>query len=117
MFTFRPRARVNLLTQTRTDYKFEGRFLDTLDFNHFQKENFQNLQYIYATLQPSYRDELIIMFDDYFKKISSTGQHSIPTKDIEDYITNLFTHDRDSSYTQKVMPFFKSIENEHFERK
>ena len=115
MFNFRPRAKVDLLTQTGTDYKLEGRFLDILDFNHFQKDNFQYLQEIYATLQPSYRDELIIMFDDYFKRISSTDHHSIPINDIGNYIDNFFTHDRESNYMETVMPFFKQIQNEHFE--
>lgn len=115
MFTFRPRAKAELLTQTGTDYKFEGRFLETLDFNHFQKNNFQNLQEIYSTLQPSYKEELINMFDDYFKRISSTGQHAIPIKVIENYIDKFFTKDRDVEYMNSVMPFFELIQQQHFE--
>lgn len=115
MITFRPRANVELLTQTGTDYKLEKHFQSILEFNHFQKSDFEQLKNIYETLQPSYKEELTVLFTSYFKKISTTSNPSITTNDIQSYIENFFIQDRTMTYFQKVMPFFIKIYQEGFE--
>lgn len=49
IITFRPRANVELLTQTGTDYKIENHLQSILEFNHFLKSDFTQLQNIYKT--------------------------------------------------------------------
>lgn len=49
IITFRPRANVELLTQAGTDYKIENHLQSILEFNHFLKSDFTQLQNIYKT--------------------------------------------------------------------
>ncbi|QHC04141.1 chemoreceptor protein [Anoxybacillus sp. PDR2] len=102
---------VQELLEQGTDYSFEGRFADTLSFNHFTKEDFRQLQDVYQLLA-SHQDELVQFFYEMLQQIHAKAAQSITQARITQYVHAFFTMERNRAYVNEILSFFHLLRRE-----
>lgn len=110
----KPRGKIDELLEMGTDYDFPGRFLDTLAFNHFTKQDKMMLNDISRSMQP-YIGEVITLFDSYFQTILNQANSPISRQEIENYIKLFLNSERDSTYVKRALAFINKLRLEGFE--
>lgn len=100
------------LLEQGTNYSFEGRFVDTLSFNHFTKDDFMKLQQIYQLLSP-YQEEIVELFYEALKGINPKAAQTVTKKNISDYVRTFFTMERQREYVDESLRFFHRLRKEN----
>ncbi|WP_397538405.1 methyl-accepting chemotaxis protein [Rummeliibacillus pycnus] len=115
MFTsIRPKLEMNQLLERGTDISINGRFKETLAFNHFERKDEQMLIELYKKLldcTPSMKE----IFISYLKEISPNKQNLIDEKYIERYLHIFFNAPRDENYVDEIVSFFYLFRNYKYE--
>ncbi|HWI47716.1 MAG TPA: globin-coupled sensor protein [Rummeliibacillus sp.] len=115
MFTsIRPKLEMNQLLERGTDISIEGRFKETLAFNHFELKDEQMLIELYKKLSdctPSMKE----IFISYLKEISPNKLNLIDEKYIERYLHLFFNTPRDEKYVDEIVSFFYLFRNFKYE--
>ncbi|WP_100402721.1 globin-coupled sensor protein [Bacillus sp. FJAT-42315] len=109
----RPRATTSILTQFGTDSTIQGRFQNTLDYNHFNEADFTRIEEIYEKLAPL-ETEMLELFQTYLSKCREPHSKDIPQQEIVNYIRCFFTNKRDTTYVTSVLSFFYLLRNSHY---
>ncbi|WP_102692017.1 globin-coupled sensor protein [Rummeliibacillus pycnus] len=115
MFTsIRPKLEMNQLLERGTDISIEGRFKETLAFNHFTQKDEQTLKELYKKLEactPSMKE----IFISYLKEISPNKQNPIDEKYIERYLHTFFNTARNEKYVDEIVNFFYLFRHHKYE--
>ncbi|OZI11093.1 chemoreceptor protein [Bacillaceae bacterium SAS-127] len=109
----RPRATTSILTQFGTDSTIQGRFQNTLAYNHFNEEDFVRIKEIYEKLT-SLETEMIDLFQAYLTECREPHSKEIPQQEIVNYIRHFFTTNRDLDYVTNALSFFYLLRNSHY---
>ncbi len=104
----RPKASKEDLLVKGTDYHFDTRFRDTLEFNHFTQEDEKKLKEVMEILDPSMNEALDIV-DGYLQDLHKTSAPSLGRTEIESYFKTLFSAPRDEHYVNKIISFFEKL--------
>lgn len=112
--SIKPKANLEDLFQRGTDLPSTGRFALTLAFNNFTSKDQQNIKEIYSRIQDQ-SPTINEIFTRYLNEIAPNGKHSISSKDIEEYLTNFFTAERDEAYINKTVQFYDKFRQNKFE--
>ena len=100
------------LTEKGTDIEFTGRFQDTLAYNHFQTVDFSHLKEIREKLNQSL-PEAMALFQTSLEALGEKPQ-AISPHDIEDYLHTFFYQERNKEYVEKILPFFKHLQQKQY---
>ncbi|SOC23882.1 methyl-accepting chemotaxis protein [Ureibacillus xyleni] len=114
MFSLKPKADVNLLFTRGTNLNASGRFLQTLQFNHFTSQDQENLREIYKELQRM-TTKMNEIFSNYLEEISPDGQNHISVEEIDQYLKQFFLADRNDEYVDHTVNFFNLFRKHHYE--
>lgn len=114
MSTLKPRAHLEDLLQRGTDLNATGRFLETLKFAHFRREDQENLKQIYKKIQES-TPTMSEIFQQYLKELSPKGENLIPIERIENYLHYFFQAERNDEYVNKTITFFNLFREHRYE--
>ncbi|WLR51830.1 globin-coupled sensor protein [Bacillus tianshenii] len=110
---FRPRASAVSLAQRGTDLQINGRFQETVNYNHFTSEDFDNLQEISRLLTNSI-DEMVEIFDYYLKELKVDAEQSISPAEVKAYITHFCEQERDRDYVIQAVGFFNELRKKRY---
>lgn len=113
MFNFKPRATAEQLTDFGTDYIIKGRFQDTLAYNHFLKEDYQNLMVV-AQKMEQLVPEMVTIFTKHLNECRTSETKEISEARIKDYVTNFLTLDRTEDYVDQTLVFFRLLRDAHY---
>ncbi|MBM7647725.1 methyl-accepting chemotaxis protein [Bacillus ectoiniformans] len=113
MLNLRPRATAPLLVNFGTDYQFKGRFLHTLEYNYFNKNDFHQLESLYEKIADCETD-MISLFQSYLQQCSEPRSLPIADQVISNYIKGFFTKERDLAYVKDALSFFYLLRNSHY---
>ncbi|MBB5148833.1 MULTISPECIES: globin-coupled sensor protein [Ureibacillus] len=114
VLTFKPRVHLNDLLERGTDIEASGRFLKTLQYNHFTKKDQQNLQELFKKIV-NFTPTMSNIFQRYLKEISPKGENPIPEEKIEKYLQQFFLNERNDEYVQNAIKFFHLFRIHNFE--
>ncbi len=81
----RLRPSLNELLEKGTDYSFQGRFIDTLSYNHFTTEDFAKLKQIDELIAP-YKQEMVRLFYEGLKQVKPEAANAVTEARIEAYM-------------------------------
>ncbi|WP_338754580.1 methyl-accepting chemotaxis protein [Bacillus sp. FJAT-52991] len=109
----RPRATSSILAQFGTDSTIEGRFHQTLAYNHFNEADFFRMEEIYEKLA-SLETEMLELFQKYLTNCREPHSKEIPQQEIINYIRQFFTQKRDVNYVTNAVSFFYLLRNSHY---
>ncbi|WP_100331198.1 methyl-accepting chemotaxis protein [Bacillus xiapuensis] len=109
----RPRATASLLAQFGTDSSVEGRFQQTLAYNHFNAEDEQRIRDLFEKMKES-EEDMVSLFTSYLQQCREP--HSVPLsqQDIAGYIRRFFTKARDERYVAESLAFFYLLRDSHY---
>lgn len=107
----RPKATIGAIIETGTDIQFDGRFHETLSYNHFSNHDFENMEIICKALEKS-TEEMVSIFEHYFKMLNPDGQ--ISRAGIDEYLKTFFKSKRDLYYVDKIIHFFKELKTNQY---
>jgi methyl-accepting chemotaxis protein len=99
------------LLERGTDFTFEGRFHDTLSFNHFTTEDFAKLKEIHEMLS-SYRGEMVELFHRSLQELNPQAIKTVTAERIDQYLQTFFTMERNHAYVNEILGFFHLLRNE-----
>ncbi len=115
MFTkLKPKAELQDLFERGTDLTASPRFLNTLKFNNFNKQDQIHLHTIYervATLTPT----MNVIFNQYLDEISPSGKSTISEAQIERYLKQFFLAERNDAYVDQTIKFFNTLREDRYE--
>ncbi|WP_203362689.1 methyl-accepting chemotaxis protein [Bacillus sp. REN10] len=109
----RPRATNSILAQFGTDSTVQGRFYQTLSYNHFNEEDFFRIEEIYEKLAPL-ESEMLELFEIYLTNCREPHSKDIPQQEITNYIRHFFTKKRDVDYVNSALSFFYLLRNSNY---
>ncbi|RUL53982.1 globin-coupled sensor protein [Lysinibacillus antri] len=111
--SLKPKANLDQLFQRGTDIQASGRFLKTLEYNHFATSDQQNLQDLYNKLRNTTKMDEI--FTHYLEEISPDGKNHIPNEQINTYLHRFFVAERNEQYVNDTIQFFNLFRANHYE--
>lgn len=117
MFTIsaiRPKMNMEQLFERGTDIEIKGRFQQTLFYNHYQKEDCDNLRELYAKLK-DIKPSTTEIFARYLTEISPSGVNPISSDKIDRYLERFFMQPRDEKYIEDAVEFFSLLREHKFE--
>ncbi|WP_299513914.1 globin-coupled sensor protein [uncultured Rummeliibacillus sp.] len=106
--SIRPKIEIDQLLERGTDISIDGRFKNTLSFNHFTHKDEDTLKELYKMFlntSPSIKD----FFVSYIEEISPNKRNHIDEKFIEQYLHTFFNTQRDENYIHKVISFYHML--------
>lgn len=106
--SIRPKIEIDQLLERGTDISIDGRFKNTLSFNHFTHKDEATLKELYKMFlntSPSIKD----FFVSYIEEISPNKRNHIDEKFIEQYLHTFFNTQRDENYIHKVISFYHML--------
>lgn len=112
--SLRPKIEINQLLERGTDISVNGRFKDTLSFNHFTHKDEETLKTLYTMFlnsTPTIKD----FFVSYLKEISPNKRNLIDDQFIEQYLFTFFNAQRDENYVNKVINFYHLFKHHKYE--
>ena len=112
--SLRPKIEINQLLERGTDISVNGRFKDTLSFNHFTHKDEETLKTLYTMFlnsTPSIKD----FFVSYLEEISPNKRNLIDDQFIEQYLYTFFNEQRDENYVNKVINFYHLFKQHKYE--
>lgn len=101
----RLRPSLNELLEKGTDYSFEGRFNDTLSYNHFTTEDFAKLKQIDELIAP-HKKEIVHLLYEGLQQVQPEATNVITEARVEAYIDAFFTMERNRAYVDESLRFF-----------
>lgn len=113
MTIFRLTPSLHELAEKGTDIEFDGRFQDTLSYNHFQTSDFENLKEIRKTLCHSI-PEAEEFFQKALESLKEEGIETISPHAIKDYLHTFFYCERNREYVENILPFFKELKQNRY---
>lgn len=114
MPTIRPKMEMEQLFQRGTDLQAPSRFQETLEYNHFQSKDHENLRHLYEKLT-GITPSITEIFEKYLTEISPAGSNPISSQAIDYYLQTFFTHARDEEYVNRTLKFFYLLRKHRFE--
>lgn len=111
--SLRPYTKPKDLLATGTDYQLEGRFQQTLEYNHFRMDDFYQLAKVAEIFEHSF-DEAIEILSGYLRQIKPPGNNPIPDNVIRSYLETFFYEKRDGQYVDKIGKFYKQLHQEQY---
>lgn len=112
--SLRPKIEINQLLERGTDISVNGRFKDTLSFNHFTHKDEETLKTLYTMFlnsTPTIKD----FFVSYLEEISPNKRNLIDDQFIEQYLYTFFNEQRDENYVNKVINFYHLFKQHKYE--
>ncbi|HHY73623.1 MAG TPA: chemoreceptor protein [Bacillus bacterium] len=109
----KPRATYDLLIKKGTDIQFDGRFCDTLNDNHFSKDDFHKLTEIYEVLKDNL-DEIIRYLEYSLLELKIDDQPKLESEFIKSYVVHFFTKERNQEYVYSILPFFIQFKKQKY---
>lgn len=111
--TFRPQITSQELLRKGTDFQFEGRFQETLAYNHFRQEDFKRLGEVAAYLEESFHEAIQLLHSQFVEL--RTGNNEPPSLEtVEAYIRTFFFEERTQAYVDKTMVFFNQLRKNNY---
>lgn len=110
---FRLTPSLQELTEKGTDIEFNGRFHDTLSYNHFQTVDFEHLKEIREALNPAF-PEAVTLFQKALESLEEEGAQNVSVREIEDYLHTFFYLERSKGYVEEILPFFKRLQHKRY---
>ena len=110
----KPKAELQDLFERGTDLIAAPRFLNTLAFNNFKKQDQIHLKTVYervVTLTPT----MNVIFNQYLNEISPTGKSTITETQIERYLQQFFLAERNDEYVDQTIKFFNTLRENRYE--
>lgn len=111
---FKPRAHLDDLLKRGTDIEASGRFLKTLQYNHFTKNDQENLKEIYNKIE-NFIPTMNNIFHHYLEEISPIEQNPFSKDDIDQYLQRFFHSERNNEYFENTIAFFRLFRIHKFE--
>ncbi|MFC5560291.1 globin-coupled sensor protein [Ureibacillus thermophilus] len=111
---FKPRAHLDDLLKRGTDIEASGRFLKTLQYNHFTKNDQENLKEIYNKIE-NFIPTMSNIFHHYLEEISPIEQNPFSKDDIDQYLQRFFQSERNNEYVENTIAFFQLFRIHKFE--
>lgn len=111
---FKPRAHLDDLLKRGTDIEASGRFLKTLQYNHFTKNDQENLKEIYNKIE-NFIPTMSNIFHHYLEEISPIEQNPFSKDDIDQYLQRFFHSERNNEYVENTIAFFRLFRIHKFE--
>lgn len=111
---FKPRAHLDDLLKRGTDIEASGRFLKTLQYNHFTKNDQENLKEIYNKIA-NFTPTMSNIFHHYLEEISPKGENPFSKDEIDQYLQRFFHSERNNEYVENTIEFFQLFRIHKFE--
>jgi len=111
---FKPRAHLDDLLKRGTDIEASGRFLKTLQYNHFTKNDQENLKEIYNKIE-NFIPTMSNIFHHYLEEISPKGENPFSKDEIDQYLQRFFHSERNNEYVENTIEFFQLFRIHKFE--
>lgn len=103
--TIRPKLEIKQLFERGTDISINGRFKETLAFNHFTHNDEERLKALYdsfSNITPTLKE----IFVSYLEEISPNKHNLIDDHFVDQYLHTFFNAQRDEKYVNDVVNFF-----------
>lgn len=111
--TLRPYADSERLLQYGTDLDIEGRFLETLAYNKFEKKDNENVLAVGKLIEPAL-EEATQVFLGYLAYLAPDEERTMEAKEVLHYLHTFFNKERDTEYVDEVISFFILLRNSNF---
>lgn len=111
--SLRPYSKPQDLLEKGTDFQFEGRFKETLEYNHFSTEDYKRLTSVAELLKDSF-DEAVQILSGFFKELKLDGVSDFPNEKIHQYLQTFFYEKRDPKYVDKVIVFYAKLRSDNY---
>lgn len=111
--TLRPYADFERLVQYGTDLDIEGRFVETLAYNKFEKKDNENVLAVGKLIDPML-EEATRVFLGYLAYLAPDEERKMEAKEVRQYLHTFFSENRDEEYVDKVISFFTILRNNHY---
>lgn len=106
--SLRPCPTCDELLKKGTDFEFKGRFIKTLEYNHFTHEDYERLTEVAQILNDSF-DEATNILLGYFQVLKVDNSADVSESTVREYLHTFFYEERNEVYVDKIIAFFNEL--------